>query len=342
MTSLTVSTQDTADGAPAEADLPSFDTVRAAAARLEGVAVRTPLLEAPLLNERLGCRLLVKPECLQRTGSFKYRGAYNKISALPDAVRKNGVVAYSSGNHAQGVAAAAQVLGIAATIVMPADAPAIKMANTKGYGATVVTYDRYTEDRAMIAETIAEERNATIVKPYDDPFIVGGQGTVGLEIAQQAAELGVTPDAVLVCCGGGGLVSGTALALTHEIPGIPVYAVEPEDFDDTKRSFETGRRESVDPNARSICDALLSERPGRITFALNRKLLAGVVTVSDEEVRRAMRTAFTDLKVVAEPGGSVALAAVLEGRIDIKDKTIVAVISGGNVDPALFAEALAS
>ncbi len=340
MSSSTVSIQDTPDGAPADADLPSFDDVRAAASRLKGVAVRTPLLESPLLNERLGCRLLVKPECLQRTGSFKYRGAYNKISALPDDVRRNGVVAYSSGNHAQGVAAAAQVLGISATIVMPADSPTIKLANTKAYGAAVVTYDRYTEDRAKIAETIAADRNATIVPPYDDPFIVGGQGTVGLEIAQQTAALGAKPDAVLVCCGGGGLVSGSALALTHELPGVPVYGVEPEDFDDTRRSLESGKRESVDPNARSICDALLSARPGQITFALNRKLLAGVVTVSDNDVRRAMRTAFTDLKLVAEPGGSVALAAALEGRIDVKGRTVVAVISGGNVDPGRFAEAL--
>ena len=341
MTSLNMPTAST-DEAPVTTDeLPTFADVRAAAERIRGTAVRTPLIESSLLNERVGGRVLIKPECLQRTGSFKFRGAYNKISGLAADVRQNGVVAYSSGNHAQGVAAAAQLLDTAATIVMPLDAPGIKLANTRGYGATVVTYDRYTEDRAAIAKEIAETSGGTVVPPYDDTFIVSGQGTVGLEIAEQCREREVTPDAVLVCCGGGGLVSGTALALDHEMPGLPVYAVEPEDFDDTKRSLESGKRESVDPDARSICDALLSKQPGRVTFAINQRLLAGVLTVSDAEAKAAMRAAFLDLKVVAEPGGAVALAAALQGRIDIKGKTVVAVISGGNVDPDLFATALA-
>ena len=335
MNSLPASTHDIPETLPTVAD------VRAAAERIEGAAVRTPLLESPKLNSQLGGRLLLKPECLQRTGSFKFRGAFNKINAIPSELRKNGVVAYSSGNHAQGVAAAAQALGIDATIVMPADAPAIKLSNTRAYGATVVTYDRYTEDRAAIAEGIAATHGATIVPPFDDPFIIGGQGTVGLEIAEQCRDRNAAPDAVLVCCGGGGLVSGTALALSEEMPGAPIYAVEPADFDDTKRSLESGRREEIDPNARSICDALLSPSPGRITFALNRTLLAGALTVTDAEARGAMRTAFTELKLVAEPGGAVALAAVLTGKIDIKGKTLVAVISGGNVDPSLFAEVLA-
>ena len=341
MTSLTTPTAAAVSDEPAESELPTFADIQAAAKRIDGFAVRTPLLESSLLNARVGARLLMKPECLQRTGSFKFRGAFNKIRNLPEDVRRNGVVAYSSGNHAQGVAAAAQLMETPATIVMPADAPAIKLANTRGYGATVVIYDRYTESRDEIAADIARKTGATIVPPYDDVAIMAGQGTVGLEIAEQCNERGIEPDAVLACCGGGGLVSGTALALAHAAKGVPVYGVEPEDFDDTRRSLESGVREGIDPNARSICDALLSKQPGRLTFALNRALLKGVVTVSDAEAKAAMKTAFMDLKVVAEPGGAVALAAALQERIEIKGKTIVAVISGGNVDPELFASALA-
>lgn len=341
MTSLARSQPIDAEAAPRPDELPTVDDVRRARQRILGAAVRTPLLESILLNQRLGGRLLVKPECLQKTGSFKFRGAYNKLSSLTDAERTRGVVAFSSGNHAQGVAAAAQMLGIDATIIMPADAPAIKLANTRAYGATVITYDRFTESREEIGNKIAAEKGAVLVAPYDDAYVMAGQGTIGFEIAEQVKDLGAAPDAVLVNCGGGGLISGTALALSDAAPDLPVYAVEPALFDDTKRSLESGKRESVAPEARSICDALLSPMPGRLTFALNSKLLKGGFSVTDDEVRIAMRVAFAELKLVVEPGGAVSLAAILSGKIDIKGKTLVAVISGGNVDPAQFAQILA-
>ncbi len=323
-------------------EAPTVADIRAAATRLAGVATRTPLLESPLLNERLGGRLLVKAEPLQRTGSFKFRGAYNRIALIPQAARSRGVVAVSSGNHAQGVAAAAALLGAPATVVMPADAPAIKLANTRALGASVVTYDRHLDDRDAIASEFAERTGASFVHPFDDRWVIAGQGTVGLEIAAQAAELGVRPDAVLVCCGGGGLVSGTALALSEAAPGVPVWCVEPEAFDDTRRSLAANTRLSNPAAARSICDALLSPCPGAITFALNRRLLAGGLTVSDDEVLAAMRTAFESLKLVVEPGGAVAIAAALSGKLPISGRTVIAVASGGNVDPDLFRRALES
>lgn len=341
MTSLAGSRTTDHDAAPRPDELPTIADVKAARQRIQGAAVRTPLLESILLNQRLGGRLLVKPECLQKTGSFKFRGAYNKLSSLTEAEKARGVVAFSSGNHAQGVAAAAQMLGIEATIIMPADAPTIKLANTRAYGASVITYDRFNESREEIGDRVAAEKGAVLVAPYDDAHVMAGQGTIGYEIAEQVKELGATPDAVLVNCGGGGLISGTALALSDAAPGLPVYAVEPALFDDTKRSLESGRREKVPPESRSICDALLAPMPGRLTFALNRTLLKGGLSVSDDEVRDAMRVAFTELKLVVEPGGAVSLAAILSGRIDIKGKVLVAVISGGNVDPAQFAEILA-
>ncbi|MBU0726766.1 MAG: threonine/serine dehydratase [Alphaproteobacteria bacterium] len=319
---------------------PRFEDIVAAAGRLEGYAVRTPLLEAPLLNAKLGGRLLVKPEMLQKTGSFKFRGAFNRLSLIPEGQRAAGVVAYSSGNHAQGVACAAAMLGLKATIIMPADAPAIKIANTRAYGAEVITYDRFGESREEIGARIATERGATIVRPYDDAGVIAGQGTIGLEIAAQAAELGATLDAVLVCCGGGGLVSGTALALSQRAPGVPVYAVEPAGFDDTARSLESGSRIANDMSNRSICDALLAEKPGEITFALNSVLLKGGLVVSDAEAQIGMATAFRYLKLVAEPGGAVALAAAITGKIDLTGKTVAVVCSGGNVDQATFEAAL--
>jgi len=326
--------------AATRSDLPVFEDVRAAARRIEGHAVRTPLLGSPALDEKLGGRLLVKAEPLQRTGSFKFRGAYNKLCQIPEARRANGVVAYSSGNHAQGVAAAARMLGIPAWIIMPKDAPAIKIARTKEFGATVVPYDRYTEDREAMGLELQAKYGATLVRPYDDPDIIAGQGTIGLEIAEQCGALGIKPDAVIVCCGGGGLVSGTALALSQTLPGVPVYSAEPTDFDDTKRSLESGKRESNDPKARSICDALLAATPGEMTFALNKRLLKGGLSVSDDEARAAMATAFFELKLVLEPGGAVALASVLSGKYPIRGKTVVVVASGGNVDPAQFAQVL--
>lgn len=321
-------------------DPPTIADVEAAATRLAGRAVATPLLESPLLNERVGGRVLVKPECLQRTGSFKFRGASNRILALDETARAAGVVAYSSGNHAQGVALAARLAGAPATIVMPADAPAIKRANTEAYGATVRPYDRYSEDRMAIARAIAEKTGATLIPPYDDPHVIAGQGTVGLEIDQSLTTLDATADQVLCCCGGGGLIAGTSLALADRRPDLPVYACEPADFDDTARSLTSGRRESIDPNARSICDALLSPQPGEITFAINRRTLAGALVASDAEVRAAMRAAFETLKLVVEPGGAIALACLLAGRIDAKDRTTVVVLSGGNTDPSFFADVL--
>jgi len=320
---------------------PEFADILDAAERLDGKAVRTPLLESMLLNEALGGRILVKPEVLQHTGSFKFRGAYNRISRLDAGERKAGVVAYSSGNHAQGVAAAARLLDVPATIVMPRDAPAIKVANTKSYGAQVVFYERETESREEIGARIAAETGAGLVKPYDDGYVIAGQGTVGLEIAAQAADAGVALDVLLSPCGGGGLVSGTSMAMKERSPATAVYAVEPEGFDDTARSLAAGSRQSNDPAARSFCDALLAPTPGEITFEINRHTLAGGFAVSEAEVGHAMAAAFRYLKIVVEPGGAVALAAALTGKLDCRGRTVGIVCSGGNVNPETFRRALA-
>lgn len=319
---------------------PGFADIEAAAARLAGVARRTPLLADTPLDEALGGRLLFKAECLQRNGAFKFRGAYNRLVQLDARERRAGVVAFSSGNHAQGVAAAARMLGIPATIVMPSDAPAIKLENTRALGAQVVLYDRFTEDREAIARRLVAERGATLVPAYDDPHVVAGQGTAGLELMQQAAELGLVPDQVLVPTSGGGLTAGTAIAVRTLAPAAAVYGVEPEAFDDTRRSLAAGTLLRNPPGARSICDALQSSPPGELTFAINRELLAGVLTVSDREVEAAMARAFRDLKLVVEPGGAVALAAALAGRIALAGRTTAIILSGGNVDPATFIAAL--
>ncbi len=321
--------------------LPDIDAIRAAAGRIAGQAVLTPLLESPAVNARLGGRLLIKAEPLQRTGSFKFRGAYNTLSQLSAEARRKGVVTWSSGNHAQGVAAAAQVLGIPALIVMPKDAPAIKIANTRGYGAEIVLYDRIKESREDIGTRIAGERGATIVAPYDEPQVIAGQGTCGLEIAAQAKAREIRLDAVLVCCGGGGLTAGCATALAAESPDTKIYAVEPAGFDDTGRSLAAGTRVANAPEAKSFCDALLAPTPGELTFAINRRLLAGAFAVSDREAAQAMAVAFADFKLVVEPGGAVALAAVLSGKYPIKGKTVAVVASGGNVDRETFSQALA-
>ncbi len=321
--------------------LPTIRDVEAAARRITGQAIETPLLEWPALNERVGGRVLVKPEQLQRTGSFKFRGAYNKLKRLIDeGGGKGGVVAYSSGNHAQGVAAAAQVLGLPAVIVMPADAPAIKLANTRSYGAEIVLYDRLKDNREAIAEDLAVRRNAAIVRPYDDPDIIAGQGTVGHEMAHQAKARGVNLDAALLPCGGGGLISGSTLALKAVWPDVAVYACEPAAFDDTRRSLLVHRRLPVEAGAQSICDGLMSPTPGELTFALNDRLLAGGIAVSDDEVLSAMGFAFRVMKLVVEPSGAVALAAILTGRFDCRDRKVGLVCSGGNVDPDLFSHAL--
>jgi threonine dehydratase len=316
--------------------LPIFADVEAAAARLRGIAVRTPLLESEALNQRAGGRVLLKAECLQRTGSFKFRGAYNAISQT----QADAVVAYSSGNHAQGVAAAARLLGKLATIVMPADAPSIKVENTRAYGAEVRLYDRATESREEIGAEIAERTGAALIRPYDDPQIVAGQGTAGLEIATAARAQGIDLRLALIPCGGGGLTAGCALALTHAFPGIAIYAVEPEGLDDTARSLQVGTRQANAPGATSICDALLLPTPGELTFEINRRLLTGGLAVSDGEVRSALAFAFRYLKLVLEPGGAVALAALLAGKLSLAGRAAAIVLSGGNVDPALFADAI--
>lgn len=322
--------------------LPGFTDIEAASRRLEGQAVRTPLLENSILNEQLGGRILLKPETLQRTGSFKFRGAFNRLSLLDEEQRRKGVVAYSSGNHAQGVAAAARILGIGCTIIMPEDAPSLKVSNTRGYGAEVVLYDRKTESREEIAAGILERSGATLVRPFDDPQIIAGQGTCGHEIFQQAEELNASIDTMLVCCGGGGLTSGIALASHNMSPGTRIYAVEPEGFEDTARSLAAGKRLENDPRADSICDALLTPTPGEITFPLNQQLLAGGLAVSDDEVRQAMVFAFRNLKLVVEPGGAVCLAALLSGHFEAAGNTVAITLSGGNVDPDFFAGVIAS
>jgi threonine dehydratase len=317
---------------------PTFADIEAAAGRLHGVAVRTPLVSFPELDRRTGGRVLVKPETLQRTGSFKFRGASAKLSALDAETRARGVVAFSSGNHAQGVAAAAQLLGVPATIVMPHDAPAMKLANTRGYGAQVRTYDRHGEDRTALADAIVAETGATLVRPYDDREVTAGQGTCGLEIAQQAAELGARLDDALFCCGGGGLTAGSATAFAELSPATQVYTVEPEEFDDTARSLAAGARVGNERGAHSICDALLSPMPGELTFPILQRHGVRGLAVSDAEVRAAMAFAYAWMKLVVEPGGAVTLAALLSDKLDVRDRTVALVLSGGNVDAASFGE----
>jgi len=317
-------------------DLPNRDDVVRAAERLKGIAVRTPLLSSERLDALTGGRILLKPEVLQRTGSFKIRGAYNRLKQLVEMGQAGGgVVAFSSGNHAQGVAEAARLLGMKAAIVMPSDAPAPKIENTRRLGGEVILYDRWTEDREAICARIAAERGATVVPSFDDAGVISGQGTVGLEMAADAKGRGL--DAVYVPASGGGLAAGIGLALD---PSTALYTAEPTTMDDHARSLAAGERVANDPSARSICDALLAPMPGKITFALNQKRLAGGVTATDDEALRAMVFAYETLKLVVEPGGAVALAALLAGRIDARGRTIGIVLSGGNVAPDIFARAL--
>jgi threonine dehydratase len=315
----------------------SSTDIDAAARVLAPYAVRTPLLSPPVLNERVGTRVFLKPEMLQRTGSFKFRGAFNKLASIPLAARGGGVVAFSSGNHAQGVAAAAQILNMQATIVMPADAPLSKRERTKAYGAEVVLYDRDREDREAIAREIAGKRGATLVRPYDDPFVIAGQGTVGREIAEDMAALGLTPDIVVAPASGGGLIAGVATAVKARFPQAVLMSGEPEAFDDHARSLRAGKRQAHGAQGRTICDALMASIPGEITFAINSRLLAQGITASDAEVEIAVGFAFRELKLVVEPGGAVGLAALLAGRIDARGKNVVIVLSGGNVDADMFA-----
>jgi len=318
----------------------NIEMIRAAAERLKDHARRTPLLTSPFLDEIAGRRVIVKPECLQHTGSFKYRGARNALAALDPATRARGVIAFSSGNHAQGVALAAREFTVPAVIVMPSDAPALKIANTRGLGAEVVLYDRAGEDRDEIGARLAAERGLTLVKPFDEPQVIAGQGTVGLEIAEQAAELGVSGAQVLIPCGGGGLTSGVALALEAQAPGMTAHTVEPEGFDDVKRSLAAG---SIQTNTRlsgSLCDAIITPAPGQLTFPHMARLCGPGLTVSEDDALRAMAAAFTRLKVVIEPGGAVALAAALFGSDQVDADTVIVVASGGNVDAPVFRDAL--
>jgi len=321
--------------------LPTFADVQAAARRLEGVAICTPLLENPRVNDKLGGRLFIKAECLQRTGSFKIRGAYNFLASMSEADRKKGVVGWSSGNHAQGLAEAGRLLSVKTTIVMPADAPALKVANTRASGAEVVLYDRVKESREEIGMGIARKTGATVVPPYDHPWILTGQGTAGLELAEQAKALGVTLDAVAAPCSGGGLSTGTALGVKGIMPNTSVHAGEPAGFDDLARSLKSGKKETNEKLSGSICDALLAPTPGDVTFPLAQKVLGPGLVVTDDEVLDAMEVAFREFKIVVEPGGAVALAAALTGKLPVKGRSVAVICSGGNVDHATFARALA-
>jgi threonine dehydratase len=322
--------------------IPAFDDVRAAAQRLAGHARRTPLLAGTPLDAATGGRVLLKLETLQHTGSFKFRGAWNRLAQLDDAQRRAGVVAFSSGNHAQGVAAAARRLGIPATIVMPADAPRVKLQNTRDLGAEIVEYDRLRESREQIAAQLAADRGATLVPSFDDPDIIAGQGTAGLEIAEQAAGLGLQLDDVIVCCSGGGLTAGIVIALAELAPRAGVWTAEPAAYDDHRRSLLAGTRQHNAPvSPPSICDALLAPAPGELTFAINRSRLRGGLVASDAEVRAAIAYAARTLKLIVEPGGAVALACLLAGQLDVRGRTVAVTLSGGNIDDALLREVLA-
>jgi threonine dehydratase len=321
--------------------LPTAADVDEAARRLAGVALRTPLLTSAALDARTGGRVFLKAETLQHTGSFKFRGAYNKLAAIPAEQRAAGVVAFSSGNHAQGVAAAARLLGMPCVIVMPHDAPRAKHDRTAALGAEIVLYDRLQGDREAIAADIAARRGATIVPPYDDALVIAGQGTAGREIIDDLGALGLVPDVVVVTASGGGLTAGIALAVKARAPSAALYTAEPQGFDDHARSFRSGRREQNAAMSGTICDALMARMPGKLTFAINRSLVGAGVVASDEEVAAAVAFAFSELKLVVEPGGAVALAALMTRKIDITGKVAVAVLSGGNVDPDVFSRLVA-
>ncbi|MEO3416252.1 threonine/serine dehydratase [Roseovarius sp. CAU 1744] len=315
--------------------------IRAAADRLRGHARRTPLLNSPFVDQIAGRRVFIKPECLQHTGSFKYRGGRSAVSALDAATRARGVIAFSSGNHAQGVALAAREFGVPAIIIMPADAPQMKIDNTRALGAEVVLYDRAGgESREALGDKLTAERGLTLIKPYDEPQVIAGQGTTGLEIAEDANALGIENADVLVCCGGGGLTSGIALALEADAPTLRPRPVEPQGFDDVKRSLASGQIETNNAQSGNICDAILTPAPGQITFPILQRLCGPGLAVSEEECLRAMAIAWARLKVVAEPGGAAALAAALFHGDQIKGDTVIVTISGGNVDAGVFQTAL--
>ncbi|WP_299969062.1 threonine/serine dehydratase [uncultured Roseobacter sp.] len=321
----------------------NIEMIRAAADRGRGQIRRTPLLSSPFLDEIAGRRVWIKPECLQHTGSFKFRGAWSAVSALPEDVRRRGVIAFSSGNHAQGVALAARMHGVPAVIIMPEDAPRMKIDNTRALGAEVVLYDRPGgEDRAAIGAQLTEARGLSLIKPYDDPFVIAGQGTTGLEIAAQAAKEGIGAADVIVCCGGGGFTSGIALALEADAPGLRVRPAEPAGFDDVARSLRSGRIERNAKLSGSLCDAIISPQPGDLTFPILKRLAGPGLVVTEDEALQAVALAWSRLKLVAEPGGAVALAAALFHADQIARQDVIVTISGGNVDADVFAQALAT
>jgi len=316
--------------------------IQDAAVRLEGKAVRTPLLTNRELNERSGAQIFVKPENLQHIGAFKFRGAYNRLCQFDEQQRRNGAVAFSSGNHAQGVALAAKMLGMPATIVMPKDAPEVKVAGTRSLGAEIRFYDRWKESREEIAREISNRTGKVLVPAYDDLNIMAGQGTCGLECIDQLRQQGVIPDVIFCPVGGGGLIAGVSTAAKALVPSVEVCGVEPDKFDDHVRSKEAGSRQSIDGTPESICDALLAPTPGELTWSVNSRTVDQFVSVTDSEVEEAVRFAFRYLKLVVEPGGAVSLAALLGGKVAIRDKRVVIVISGGNIDPKLFCRFLAN
>lgn len=319
----------------------SLADIEAAARRLKGWAVETPVIESPALNARLGLRVLLKPETLQRVGAFKFRGAFNRLVQLSDEERRRGVVAYSSGNHAQGVALAAQLLGIPAVIVIPSDAPKVKAEATAGYGAEVILYDRLTESREKIAAAITAERGSTLVPAFDDPHIMAGQGTAGLELVRQAEALGVTLDGVITPCSGGGLLAGVATAVKALSPSTRIFGAEPAAYNDTQLSLAAGERTPVKPLTRTLCDALETPCPGELTFPILQRTVEAIGAITDAEAAEGVRYAATVLKLVVEPGGGAGLSALLAGKIDLSSLTSIGVVlSGGNIDPELFAKIL--
>lgn len=320
--------------------VPTIDDIRAAAVRIAPHAAVTPLLTSPVLDAHANGRVLLKAEVLQHTGSFKLRGALNRLLQLTADERSRGVVAYSSGNHAQAVAYSATLLGMRSVIIMPKDAPALKIERTRAFGGEVILYDRYTEDRVAIGGAVAQEHGLTIVPPFEDTHIVAGQGTLALEALTQAAAMGYTPDMLLVCCGGGGLTAGCALAAESVSPATVVHPCEPALFDDMARSLQLGVRVANAPGVRSICDAIVTDIPGEFTFSINQPRVGAGLTVTDDEVLAAIAFAVRELKLVVEPGGAAALAALLADKIDTRGRTTMVVVTGGNIDPAIFARAI--
>lgn len=319
---------------------PDFDAVLQAAARIGPHIIRTPMLRNAALDRATGATVLIKPEPLQRTGSFKFRGATNALRALPESGRERGVVAHSSGNHAQAVACAAASLGMNATICMPTDAPTAKVDGTRSWGAEIVRYDRVRDDREAMATALAERLGAALIAPFENPYVIAGQGTTTLELLDDAADAGFALDRLLVCTGGGGLIAGAALAVEGRSPRTLVHPVEPAGWDDTARSLVAGERLANDGSGSMLCNSLLSMRPGALTFSINANRLAPGLVVTDAEVLAAMRFAFLHLKIVVEPGGAVALAALLANKIDVAGQVVGCILSGGNVDPAVFSRAL--